>query len=252
MMPPQSISARADAGLDSFGLAVVLPCPSVVELAALAGYDFIRIDCEHAMMDASELRTMLQTARLLGIPCQVRVPDLASITPLLGQEPAGIMLPHVEGVSDARFLTEACRFAPLGRRGMDGNTRRMRCEGMTREAYMSYAQTNLNLIVQLESRAALENIDEILSVPGIDMVATGRADLSQELGVPGQKEHPDVIEAENFIIRRALEHHKVPVITASTPERIHALKQMGVYCFVIGKDEELLNTGIRTRIQCNR
>lgn len=76
---------------------------------------------------------------------------------------------------------------------------------------MSYAQTNLNLIVQLESRAALENIDEILSVPGIDMVATGRADLSQELGVPGQKEHPDVIEAENFIIRRALEHHKVPV-----------------------------------------
>lgn len=95
MMPPQSISARADAGLDSFGLAVVLPCPSVVELAALAGYDFIRIDCEHAMMDASELRTMLQTARLLGIPCQVRVPDLASITPLLGQEPAGIMLPQI-------------------------------------------------------------------------------------------------------------------------------------------------------------
>lgn len=57
-------------GLDSFGLAVVLPCPSVVELAALAGYDFIRIDCEHAMMDASELRTMLQTARLLGIPAR--------------------------------------------------------------------------------------------------------------------------------------------------------------------------------------
>ena len=112
MMPPQSICARADAGLDSFGLAVVLPCPSVVELAALAGYDFIRIDCEHAMMSASELRTMLQTARLLGIPCQVRVPDLASITPLLGQEPAGIMLPHVEGVSDARFLMDACRFAP--------------------------------------------------------------------------------------------------------------------------------------------
>lgn len=70
MMPPQSISARADAGLDSFGLAVVLPCPSVVELAALAGYDFIRIDCEHAMMDASELRTMRRQRGCWGSPAR--------------------------------------------------------------------------------------------------------------------------------------------------------------------------------------
>ena len=77
-------------------LSVVLPCPSVIEMAALAGYDFVRIDWEHALFGAIELRELLNTARLVGMPCQVRVPELTMITPLLGQEPAGIMVPHVE------------------------------------------------------------------------------------------------------------------------------------------------------------
>ena len=249
MSPQTSLKARIQAGHSCYGLAVVLPCPSSIELAALAGYDFVRIDCEHSLMSPAEVRLLLQTARLRGIPCQVRVPDLSSITPLLGQEPAGIMLPHTESAYDARCLTDACRFSPTGRRGMDGNTRRMRCEGMSRGAYMAASEEELNLIVQLESRPALEHIDEILSVPGIDMVATGRADLSQELGVPGQKDHPEVTEAENFIIRKALEHGKLPTITAGSPQRIRELQQLGVRCFIIGKDEDLLDKGIRARIQ---
>ena len=249
MMPQTSLKARIQAGCSCYGLAVVLPCPCVIELAALAGYDFVRIDCEHALMSPAELRLMLQTARLRGIPCQVRVPDLSSITPLLGQEPAGIMLPHTESAYDARCLADACRFSPTGRRGMDGNTRRIRCEGISREAYMAACDETLNLIIQMESRPALTHIDEILSVPGIDMVATGRADLSQELGVPGQKNHPTVVDAENFIIRKALEHGKIPTITAGSPQRIQELQQMGVRCFIIGKDEDLLDQGIRARIR---
>ena len=150
MKTGESLGSRLKRGVCCFGLSVVLPCPSVIEMAALAGYDFVRIDWEHALFGAIELRELLNTARLVGMPCQVRVPELTMITPLLGQEPAGIMVPHVESEKEARAAVDACRFQPLGRRGMDGNTRRMRCEGMTRRTYMEYQQENLDIVVQIK------------------------------------------------------------------------------------------------------
>lgn len=247
MRPEGSIAARVRNGACCFGLSVVIPYPSVIELAALAGYDFVRIDWEHAFFGAEEMRNLLMTARLVGIPCQVRVPDLTMITPLLSQEPDGIMVPHTETAAQAGAAVDACKFAPLGRRGMDGNTRRMRCEGMKRTEYMEYAAENMDVIVQLESRPAMDRIDEILSLEGIDMAATGRADLSQELGVAGEKNHPDVIAAEDFIIRKALEHRKIPVIAADSSERVRELYAMGVRCFLTGKDEALLAKAIKEK-----
>lgn len=248
MTAERSIRARTGRGECCFGLSIVLPCPSVIELAKLSGYDFVRIDWEHAMFGAEELRTLLTTARLLDIPCQVRVPDLTAVTSLLGQEPAGIMIPHMESAAAAREAIDACRFAPIGRRGMDANTRRMRCGGMSRREYMDYSEKSLDLIVQIESRPAIEHIDEILSLEGINMVATGRADLSQELGVPGQKDHPDVIRAENDIIKKAVQYGKIPAIAADSPERVQQLYEMGVRCFLIGKDERLLSKAIEENL----
>ncbi len=245
----ENIGERARQGKTSFGLSMLLPCPSVAELAKLAGYDFIRLDCEHSLMDASELRAVLTAARLTNIPCQVRVADLSGITPLLNLEPAGIMIPHVGSREEAEHAAVLCKFAPEGDRGMDGSTRRMRCEGMTRAEYMEYAKTHMDLIVQIESKEGLARIDEILSVSGVDMVATGRADLSQALGVPGEKNAPEVIEAEEYIIRKTLEHGKIPTIAADNADRVASLKQLGVNCFVIGKDETILAKSLADNLQ---
>lgn len=239
-----TIRARAKAGLSSYGLSVVLPDPAVIELAAKAGYDFVRIDCEHSYMSFEEVRALLTVARLVGIPCQVRTADIGNLTPLLGQEPAAVMIPHVSSAAMAREVVQACKFAPVGSRGMDAGTRLIRCGGMKRGEYMAYAAQAQDVIVQIESKEALEHIDEILSLEGIDMVATGRADLSQELGVPGQKDHPDVIAAENYIIQKALEYGKIPTIAADSPQRVSALHEMGVRCFLVGKDEALLEKAI--------
>ena len=246
--PSVNASAGLSGGRAALGLSVTLPAPSVIELAAKAGYDFVRIDLEHAYLSVEETRALLDTARLLRMPCQVRTPDLVNVTALLSREPSAIMIPHVESAEDARRAVDMLRFAPEGRRGMDGNTRLMRCGGMKRSEYMAYQQENLKLIIQIESRPALERIHEILSVPGVDMVATGRADLSQELGVPGQKEHPDVIAAEEEIIRKALEHGKMPTIAVDSRERMQALYDMGVRSFLIGKDEALLDKAVSGRI----
>lgn len=248
----RSVRARAAEGLVSYGLTVALPCPVSIELAAKAGYDFVRIDCEHSYLSPGELRELLTVARLLGMPCQVRVPDLGSITPLLGQEPAGIMVPHVECVQQVRQAVSLCRFAPVGQRGMDGGTRLIRCGGIRRKDYMAQMTADQNLILQIESRSGIERIDELLSVEGPDMVATGRADLSQSLGVAGQKNHPDVIAAENYIIQRTLAHKKIPTVAADSPARIEELYRMGVRCFLIGRDEMLLDKAIQNNLAGKR
>lgn len=248
-MKKKSIRERVKAGESCFGLSIVLPYPSIIELAALAGYDFIRIDWEHTLFGMEELRTMLMTARLIGMPCQVRVPDLGMLTPLLGQEVSGFMIPHVECIQHAQDAIDLCKFSPIGNRGMDGNTRWMRCGGMSRSEYMKYSSENMDLIIQIESETGMNHMDELLALEGIDMVATGRADLSQSLGVPGQKTHPKVLEAENLIIKKALENEKIPTIVADSADRVKELYSMGVRCFVIGKDEGIVAKALKNHLQ---
>lgn len=85
----KEIRRRLQQGETCLGLYVRIPCPDIVELAKGAGYDFVRLDCEHALMSLSEIREMLSAARRAGMPCQIRIAPELPITALLGQEPAG-------------------------------------------------------------------------------------------------------------------------------------------------------------------
>lgn len=249
MEKKRSIRERAKAGEVCYGMYVAMYDPMVIEIAAKAGYDFVRIDLEHTYMSPNEMRQMLTVARLIGIPCQVRIPDFANLNALLGQEPAGIMVPHCNTVEYAQEAVSLTKFAPLGERGMDSSTRYMRCGGMKRPEYMKYASENQDLIVQIESKEALDNMDKILAVPGIDMVATGRQDLSQSLGLAGQSSHPDVIAAEDAIIKKALELGLIPTITVEKMERMKQLYDWGVRVFLVGKDEMALEKGLKNSLK---
>lgn len=221
----------------------------MIEMAHCAGYDFVRIDCEHILYDNATLVNMLRTARLLGMPCQVRVDGLDRVTALLSLEASAIMVPHVESREAAVEAVNLVKYAPIGERGMDAGARLIRYGGMKRSEYIQRANQVTDLIVQIESKKAIKHIDEILSLEGIDMVATGKADLSQSLGVPGQKDHPDVLKAEEFIVKKALEHGKYPTLVADSRERVEELMAMGVRCFLIGKDEPLAYKAIANKLQ---
>ena len=134
----------------------------------------------------------------------------------------------------------ATKYAPYGQRGMTGSSRALNFGEFELNDYASWANDDVSLIVQIEDKAGLEHIDEILSVPGIDMVATGKNDLAQALGVPGQNNHPDVIAAEDMVIRKALEHGKYPTLMVKSTKRIAELYEKGVRCFSLGRDESLL------------
>lgn len=245
----KNIKERAAAGLCSYGLNIGLSDPVVVEMAARAGYDFIRIDCEHMLFDNGTLMNMIRTARLLDLPVQLRVPDLSNASALLDLGASGLMVPHTASRAIAEQAVQATKYAPYGQRGMSGASRALNFGQYKMSDYSTWANDDVTLIVQIEDKAGLENIDDILSVPGIDMVATGKNDLSQALGLPGQNSHPDVLAAEDLVIRKALEYGKYPTLLVKTKKRIQELKAKGVLCFSLARDETLLFSAMKDSLE---
>lgn len=244
----KNIKERARKGIPSFGLNLGICDPVVVEMAARAGYDFVRIDCEHMLFDNGTVIEMIRTARLLDLPLQLRVPDLANASSLLDLGASGLMVPHTSSRERALEAVKATKYAPYGERGMSGAARVLNYGELKLNDYAQWANDDVALIVQIEDKAGLDNIDDILSVEGVDMVATGKNDLSQALGVPGQNAHPDVIAAEDMVIRKAVAHGKIPTLLVKNRKRIDELKAKGVCCFTIARDETLLFDAMKGKL----
>ena len=118
--------------------------------------------------------------------------------------------------------------------------------------YSRQANDEVAVIIQIEDKEGLERIDEILSVPGVDMVATGRNDLSQALGVPGENTHPQVLAAEERVIERAIAHGKCPTLLVKSRKRIEALREKGVRCFTIARDDGILYSSLKETLDAVR
>ena len=235
-------------GQNCFGLYLSLTDPAVVEMAAETGYDFVRLDMEHTLYSMAELRELIRTANWAGIPVFVRVPSLALIPPIMDAGADGVIVPGVDCVETAQRAVAETKFAPIGQRGMALSQRSSGYGAIGREAYCAGANENTLLCIQIETRRGVEQIEQILSVPGIDMVSSGRNDLSQSYGCPGQSTAPEVLAAEEKILLTALAGGIIPVPLVGTPQRKKQLEKMGVHCFTIGRDYPLL----RSSLQANR
>lgn len=247
-----NLMERAGKGILSLGLYITMPEPQIVEMAKVCGYDFARLDAEHVNFDPGTLREMFRTARLLDFPLQIRLGSMENMDTILALEPAAVMVPDIQTKQAAEMLVHQTKFSPLGQRGMYAFTDAIRFGGMSRQEYLTCANEAIHTIVQIESREGLENLDEILSVPGIDMVSSGKADLSQALGIPGQTKDPRVAEAEERIVKAAVKAGKVPTLFAESPERIRTLRGMGVNCFIVGFDSALCMTAMKERLELVR
>jgi len=249
MKQKPNIPQRARQGLDSYGLNLSFHDCSVLEIAARAGYDFVRIDCEHMLFDYACLTEMIRTAKLLGLPLQLRVTDLRQASALLDMGADALMIPHVRNAEIAKQAVSLMKYSPLGERGMTGAARILNFGEIKLSDYAETANDRVALIVQIEDREGLEHIDEILSVPGVDMVATGKNDLSQALGVPGENTHPDVLAAEDMVISKALQYGKIPTLLVKNEKRIQELRAKGVHCFSIARDDSILYAAMKDKLQ---
>lgn len=190
-----------------FGLWLSTTSPYVAEIAATAGYDWLLIDGEHAPNTIKDIHAQLQAiAPYYGHPV---VRPLESSEALVKQVldigAQTLLLPMIDTAEEAERMVKAMRYPPAGVRGVGASVARASRWGRT-DAYMGRAEQELCLLVQAETATALENLEEIVRVDGVDGVFIGPADLSASLGHPDDAGHPEVqaaIEKSIKCIRKA-------------------------------------------------
>lgn len=178
--------------------------PAIAETFAMAGMDFVAIDMEHTTISTSEAAQIISATHTQNCLCLPRPVshsgDIAK--PLLEAAADGLIFPVVETPSQVKAILDGFKFPPNGSRSYGVN--RAHGFGLNFDDYiMSWNETG-SLIVQIESVKAVNEIDQILSVGGIDAVMIGPYDISGSLGVPGQLDHPDVKEASDKVLKACI------------------------------------------------
>lgn len=192
-------------GRTSFGMYLATPSPVIVELAGLAGLDWVRFDWSHSPLDLLQIENMVRAAEAQGITPFIRLElDQQKIASVLEMGVMGIVIPDISTLEEAKAAVAAAKFSPIGERGMFSCPRKSGYGIIDGATFKEWTNEEVIVAIQIESLQALNNLEEILSVPGIDMVLSGRGDLSNALGIPGQKEHPLVLEVEEKIFKIAM------------------------------------------------
>ena len=173
---------------------VTLPSPAIAEILAGLGFDWLFIDGEHGPLETRELLGILQAVSR-DVACIVRVPaaDEVAIKKVLDLGAAGIIVPQVNSAEQAADVVRFARYAPQGTRGV--GLARAHGYGLRFQEYVSSANEQIAVIVQAEHVRAVENIESIARVSGVDAVLLGPYDLSASLGKMGQVDDPGVVAA---------------------------------------------------------
>ncbi len=177
----------------AFGCWVNIFDPAVGELVGASGYQYALIDMEHSPVTLDSALPMIRAVQLGGAKAIVRVPDkqTAWIGRLMDMGADGVMVPMVNNAEEAEVLAQATIYAPEGTRGMAAGIVRATQYGVNTEEYLQSYRKNFLLVVQIETREAMEQAEHIAAVHGVDCVFIGPYDLSGSLGHRGEPEHKD-------------------------------------------------------------
>lgn len=194
-MRPNTLKQKLLDGKVVAGAMITFPSPPIVEMLGLMGYDWVLIDNEHGSVTIDTAEDMIRAAELTGVAPIVRpVANRADvIAPFLDRGAWGVQVPHVNTRAEAEAAVAACKYFPEGQRGIfsGGRPADYGLAGNTAE-YAKEANANTLVCLMLEEVEAIENIDEIVTVKGVDVLFIGSGDLSQSMGYTGQQAHPEV------------------------------------------------------------
>ncbi len=229
-----------------FGVGAQLGSSLTVEMIGIAGFDFAWIDCEHGMGDTGDLLRQLQAAGIAGMPAVVRIRDNDPnlVKQVLDQGAAGLMVPLVNTADEAVGFAQAMRYPPTGTRGVS-MAGRCHAYGAEAEAYHAQANDSLLAVVQIEKEEALANCREIAAVEGVDVLFVGPFDLTTDMGIPRQFNHPRFIGALEKVASAAAEHGKAAGLLVTDLDRLDEFIGMGFTFLVVGIDTMLLTRTLR-------
>jgi 2-keto-3-deoxy-L-rhamnonate aldolase RhmA len=228
----------------------------VMHMARQAGFDAIYVDMEHSSISLEAASDMCLAAAALGVAPLVRVPahDPYYIRHVLEGGAYGVIAPHVDDAVAAAAIVAHCRFPPQGRRAMAGASVAIGYGRLSPDEAERQLDARTIVIVMLESSAAVANAESIAAVPGVDILLVGTGDLTAELGVHGQHDHPQVWAAYETVSAACRKHSRYLGVAgikgdASTLQRLY---RQGARFFSAKTDETLLLNGIRDEARALR
>lgn len=222
------------------GLWSTLASPMVAELLGGSGFDFLVLDCEHSPNNLSGILAQLQALAGTTTSAVVRPPvnDPVIFKRLLDIGARNLLVPMIQSAEEARAAVAACRYPPLGIRGVAGSTRAT-AYGRTRD-YFTRIHDEQCLIVQVETREAIDRIEEIAAVDGVDGIFVGPGDLSADMGLLGQPAHPDVRAAVLAAIRRIRATGRFAGVLTPVEDFAKACLAEGAAFVAVGNDLSIL------------
>jgi len=227
---------------------LTLPCALGAEIIARQGWDAVVVDLQHGAIDSADALALLQAVAGSGTRALARAPwnDPAALMKLLDLGFEGLICPMIEGPDDARRFVQACLYPPLGQRswgpvraGLDG----------ARE-YARQANQRVLPIVQVETRGALEELDEILAIPGLGGVFVGPNDLAWALGHgPGSdREEPELLEIMARVALAARQRGVVAGLHVASGSYARRMEQLGYRLLTLGSDASFMGRGGRAAL----
>ena len=182
------------------------------KIMATSGYDWLFIDMEHNSMDIDIASQISVAAQDAGITPIVRVPDFAHhhATRVLDCGAMGVVFPHVENADIAKKLVSYCLYPPKGHRSMTGVLPQLDFKQQAIADVASTINDNMLIVIMLESPEAIDNVDSISAIDGVDVVLIGTNDLCMEMGVPGDYSNPKVKDAYMKVIDACKKYGKTP------------------------------------------
>lgn len=205
--------------------------PEVVEMLAMAGYDFGVLDIEHGgAVNMNDVYPMILAAENRGIKLLARIPGVNEtyIKWLLDLGIGGLQIPHIKTKEDAQRAVEYAKFHPMGERGLCRFVRAAEFSNIPKEQYIANANSKALIVLQIEGVEGAKNIEEIASVEGVDIIFVGPYDLSQSMGLTGQIWHPDVAKEITRIINICKSKGIATGVFTDTPEGIKHWSELGV------------------------
>ena len=235
-MRHSKILARLRAGGVARVCSVSAPFAAFPALAAQFNYDGVWVDAEHRPWDPREVETMLARHHMAGIDCLWRPPtkEKNGLYRLLEDGATGLMIPHVSTPEHARELVQAVKFPPEGDRGIDGAGLDVNFIIRPTTEYITHANRETFLVVQIETPQALENAEAIAAVPGVDVLFIGPGDLSLRLGCSPAVNDPKLMEAQKVIAAAAKKHGKAWGRPVGTADDARAIIQLGAQLVAFG------------------
>jgi len=245
-LPKNKFKSALSSNKTQFGLWMGLPDSICAEIGAGAGFDWLLIDAEHAPYDLRAIQTHLQVIAPYNVPALVRPVEgtTAIIKQLLDVGAQSLLIPMVNTAEQARQLVKDSLYPPQGIRGLGTSmARAAHWNGV--DGYLQKANDEICLIVQAETKEAIDNLEEIVAIDGVHGVFIGPSDLSASMGFVGNPGHPDVVAAVEKGIQTIVKAGKAAGVLAVDQTLAEGYAAKGASFVGVGVDVSLLATSVR-------